>query len=113
MSLLIRAARNGDAALILAFIRELAEYENLAHEIVADEAMMHEALFGEHPRVFGDIVEWNGEPAGCAVWFYNFSTFHGRCGIYSKTCSCAPPSAARGLAGRCSPASRSAASRRS
>jgi len=82
MSLRVRAARPGDAALVLGFIRELAAYERLAHEVDADEAMLDAALFGETPRVFCDIAEWEGEPVGFALWFYNFSTFRGRHGIY-------------------------------
>jgi diamine N-acetyltransferase len=82
MSLLIRRARTDEAGVVLALIRELAEYEKLLHEVEATEAMIAEALFGEHPRLFCDIAEWNGEVAGFAVWFVNFSTFNGRPGIY-------------------------------
>ena len=82
MSLSIRPARPGDAALVFGFVRELAAYERLAHEVDADEAMIDAALFGETPRVFCDIAEWEGEPVGFALWFYNFSTFRGRHGIY-------------------------------
>ena len=82
MSLAIRPARPGDAALVLSFIRELAEYERLAHEVDATLEGISAALFCEHPRVFADIAEWRGEPAGFALWFYNFSTFRGRHGIY-------------------------------
>src|SRR5690606_6048872 len=42
----------------------------------------HEALFGPNPRIFGDIAEWNGEAVGFSLWFYNFSSFEGRHGIY-------------------------------
>ena len=82
MSLAIRPAAPADAALVLSFIRELAEYERLAHEVVATDGDIAAALFGPEPRVFADIAEWNGEPAGFALWFYNFSTFRGRHGIY-------------------------------
>ena len=67
---------------MLSLIRELAEYEKLLHEVEATEAMIAGALFCEHPRLFCDIAEWNGEAAGFAVWFVNFSTFSGRPGIY-------------------------------
>jgi len=67
---------------VLSLIRELAEYEKLLHEVEATEAMIAGALFCEHPRLFCDIAEWNGEAAGFAVWFVNFSTFSGRPGIY-------------------------------
>lgn len=82
MPLVIRKAESRDAALVLAFIRELAEYERLAHEVDATEESIAEALFGPQPRVFADIAEWEGKPAGFALWFYNFSTFRGRHGIY-------------------------------
>ncbi len=82
MTLSIRPATASDAALIFGFIRELAAYERLAHEVDATEADIAKALFGPNPRVFADIAEWEGEPAGFALWFYNFSTFRGRHGIY-------------------------------
>ena len=67
---------------MLALVRELAEYEKLLHEVRATEAEIADALFGDNPRLFCDIAEWNGEVAGFAVWFANFSTFAGRHGIY-------------------------------
>ena len=82
MSLEIRAARPGEAGLVLSFIRKLADYEKLAHEVEASEADIAEGLFGRHPRCHCDIALWNGEPAGFALWFYNFSTFAGKAGIY-------------------------------
>ncbi len=82
MSLLIRRARPEEAGLVLSFVRELAEYEKLVHELEATEEMIAQALFGKNPRLFCDIAEWDGEPAGFAVWFVNFSTFSGRHGIY-------------------------------
>jgi GNAT superfamily N-acetyltransferase len=82
MSMTFRAADPADAPLILALIRELAEYERLSHEVDATEAMITAALFGPNPRVFCDIAEWDGAPAGLALWFYSFSTFRGRHGIY-------------------------------
>lgn len=82
MSLSIRPARRGDAPLINALVRELAVYEKLEHEVVATDAMMDEVLFCAHPRVFADIAEWDGEPVGFTLWFYNFSSFEGRHGIY-------------------------------
>ena len=78
----IRSAVPADAPLVLALIRELAEFEQLLPEVDATEAGLGAALFGQNPRVFCDIAEWRDEPAGCAIWFYNFSTFRGRHGIY-------------------------------
>jgi GNAT superfamily N-acetyltransferase len=82
LSLSIRRARTVDAAVVYSLIRELAEYEKLSHEVEATEAMIADALFAENPRLFCDIAEWNGDVAGFAVWFINFSTFSGRSGIY-------------------------------
>ena len=58
--LLIRRARPDEAGVVLSLIRELAEYEKLLHEVEATEAMIADALFCEHPRLFCDIAEWNG-----------------------------------------------------
>lgn len=82
MTLIIRAARPGDAGTVLALVRELAEYEKLLHEVDATEDMIDRALFGANPRAFCELAEWNGEAVGLALWFHNFSTFRGRCGIY-------------------------------
>ena len=78
----IRPARPGEEGLVLAFIRKLADYEKLAHEVTASEADMREGLFGPTPRCHCDLAFWNGAPAGFALWFYNFSTFAGKAGIY-------------------------------
>ena len=80
--LTLRPACAADAPLVLSFIRELAEYEKLAHDVVATQADIEAALFCERPRVFCDIAEQDGAPAGFALWFYTFSTFRGRHGIY-------------------------------
>ncbi len=82
MSLEIRRARPGEAGLVLSFVRELAEYERLLHELEASEADIDAALFGDNPGLFCEIAEWQSEPVGFAVWFFNFSTFSGRPGIY-------------------------------
>src|SRR5436305_14695874 len=81
MSLAIRRARPGEAGLVLSLVRDLAEYEKLLHEMEATEADIDTALFGANPRLFCEIAEWDGEPAGFAVWFVNFSTFSGRAAI--------------------------------
>ena len=97
MTVEIRPAAPADAPLILALIRELAEYERLAHEVDAREDMLAAALFGANPRVFCDIAEWEGEPAGLALWFYSFSTFRGRHGIYLEDLFVRPALRGRGL----------------
>ena len=82
MSLTIRPARPGEAALVLAFVRELAAYEKLSHEVTVTESMLDAVLFCENPRVFCDFAEWDGPPVGFAVWLFDYSTFSGRFGIY-------------------------------
>lgn len=82
MSLIVRPATPADTDLIYGFIRDLAEYEKLLHEVAATEADVARDLFGARPRVFCDIAELDGAPVGFALWFYNYSTFLGRHGIY-------------------------------
>jgi GNAT superfamily N-acetyltransferase len=81
-SLSITAACPADVPLILALISELAEYEKLSHEAVATEASLRESLFGAKPGAEALIARLNGEPAGFALFFHNFSTFLGRRGLY-------------------------------
>jgi GNAT superfamily N-acetyltransferase len=82
MSVTVRVASPADIPLILQFIRDLAEYERLLHEVEATEADIRRDLFGENPRCFCDIAEHDGRPVGFTLWFYNYSTFRGRAGIY-------------------------------
>ncbi|MBR0751492.1 GNAT family N-acetyltransferase [Bradyrhizobium jicamae] len=96
-SLLIRRARPDEAPLVFALVRELAEYEKLLHEVHATEADIAEALFADNPKLFCDIAEWNGEPAGFAVWFVNFSTFAGRHGIYLEDLFVRPALRGKGI----------------
>ena len=93
----IRPARPGEAGLVFQFVRELAEYEELAHEVEATEAMIDAALFGPNPRVFCVIAEWNGAPVGNALWFLNFSTFSGRSGIYLEDLFVRPAFRGKGI----------------
>ncbi|WP_375596919.1 GNAT family N-acetyltransferase [Devosia sp. Naph2] len=81
-ALTIRAATSSDASLILDFIRALAIYEKLEHEVKASEADIVRDLFGSEPKVFCEIAEWEGKPVGFALWFYTYSTFQGRHGIW-------------------------------
>lgn len=78
----IRAATATDLPIIRKFIMDLATYERLAHEMEATEADLARDLFGASPRVFCDIALWNGEPVGFALWYYTFSTFQGRHGLW-------------------------------
>ncbi len=97
MSLSIRSAQPGDEALVLSFIRALAEYEKMLDDVVATEASVREALFGPHPRVFCDIAECDGQPAGFALWFYNYSTFLARHGMYLEDLFVKPEFRGRGI----------------
>jgi len=97
MTIAIRAAREGDAPLIFELVRELAVYEKLGDTVDATPEAIAGALFGKEPRLFCDIAEWNGEAAGFAVWFLNFSTFRGRHGIYLEDLFVRPAFRGRGL----------------
>jgi GNAT superfamily N-acetyltransferase len=81
-SFAIRPADSGDAGTILSLIKELAEYERLSHEVVASEADIHNSLFGPHPYAEALIGEYQGTPISFALFFFNFSTFLGKPGIY-------------------------------
>ena len=78
----IRPANVADVSLLSEFIRGIAEYEKLADEVVADEAILRESFFGNRPSAEALIAEWEGEPVAFAVFFENFSTFKGRSGLY-------------------------------
>jgi GNAT superfamily N-acetyltransferase len=93
----IRAAVPPDAGLILSFIRELAEYEQLTHEVIADEAGLAMQLFGPAPRAEVLIAEVGSEPAGFALFFHNFSTFIGKPGLYLEDLFVRPSFRGRGL----------------
>ena len=97
MSLSIRVATPADISLIGQFIRDLAEYEKLAHEVRFDEAVMAQKLFG--PRTFAEVLigEIDGTPQGFALFFHNFSTFEGRPGIYLEDLFVRPDARGSGL----------------
>ncbi|MEM1135395.1 MAG: GNAT family N-acetyltransferase [Bacteroidota bacterium] len=78
----IHEATIDDCTLLLTFIKELAEYEKLPHEVVADEETLAKSLFGEKQYAKAIIGEYKGEPVGFALYFHNFSTFVGRPGLY-------------------------------
>lgn len=82
MTLIVRPACPDDAPVILGFIHALAEYEKLRHEADLTLAEVTASFFNASPRVFCDIAEVDGRPVGFAVWFYSYSTFRGRHGIY-------------------------------
>ncbi len=82
MTTILRAATREDVPLILSFIRELAEYEKLLDQVVADEATLASALFDVPAQAEVLIAEHEGEAAGFALFFHNFSTFRGKRGLY-------------------------------
>jgi GNAT superfamily N-acetyltransferase len=92
-----RFATAADVPVILALIRELAEYERLSHEVVADERLLRESLFGDCRVAEVLIAEESGEPLAFALFFHNFSTFLGRPGIYLEDIYVRPPARGRGI----------------
>ena len=93
----LREAKMEDSAAILQLIGELADYEKLRSEVVATRADIEAALFGPEPRVFCTVAEWQLSIAGFALWFYNFSTFRGRHGIYLEDLFVRPSFRGRGI----------------
>ena len=93
----IRPATTADVPLVLGFIRELASYEHLEHEVVATEADVRAALFG--PRPYAEVVFacLDGAPVGFALFFPNFSTFLGKPGIYLEDLFVRPAARGRGV----------------
>ncbi|MCZ6605813.1 MAG: GNAT family N-acetyltransferase [Alphaproteobacteria bacterium] len=92
-----RDAERQDVGLLLQFIRELAAYEKLAHTVEAEEGDIATNLFGDRPTAHAMIAEWEGEPAGFALWYTNFSTFVGRPGLYVEDLFVRPRFRSRGI----------------
>ena len=82
MSFAIRPAKPEDAPALVRLIAALADYEKLLAEVENDEARIRETFFGPSPRAFCSVAELAGELVGYAIWFYSYSTFTGRHGIY-------------------------------
>jgi GNAT superfamily N-acetyltransferase len=97
MTLAIRPAVPADLPLIAALIRDLAEFEKLAHEVRFDEAVLGEKLFGPRPYAEVLIGEIDAVPQGFALFFHNFSTFEGRPGIYLEDLFVRPAARGSGL----------------
>ncbi|MGA7720271.1 MAG: GNAT family N-acetyltransferase [Ignavibacteriaceae bacterium] len=93
----IRNALEPDIPLILSFIKELAEYEKLSDQVKVTEELLKESLFGRKGFVEVLIAEYNGEPAGQALFFHNFSTFVGRPGIYLEDLYVRPKLRGKGI----------------
>ena len=82
MSEIIRQVQPGDETELTAMIHELAEFEHATANCTVTENQLREALFGDHPTVYGHIAEVDGQAAAGALWFRNFSTWDGVAGIY-------------------------------
>jgi GNAT superfamily N-acetyltransferase len=92
----IRPAVPADAPLILRYVRKLAEYEKLAHEMEASEEQIRATMFG--PRPYAEVVfaEQDGQAVGFALFFHNYSTFMGKPGLYLEDLFVDPPARGRG-----------------
>lgn len=93
----IRPAEEADVPLILCFIRELADYERLLHEVVATEERLRRTLFGPRPGAEVLIAEADGEPVGFALFFHNYSTFLAQPGLYLEDLYVRPEARGRGI----------------
>ncbi len=82
MSINIREAQPDDAGLILRFVKELADFEKLLDQVTADETAIKQALFSKQPIAYALIAELNDKAVGFALYFFNYSTFLGKKGIY-------------------------------
>jgi GNAT superfamily N-acetyltransferase len=93
----LKFATKNDIPLILSFIKQLAEYEQLAHEVVATEEVLLESLFGE--RKVAEVIFgiYNDQPVSFALFFHNFSTFLGKSGIYLEDLFVVPSMRSRGI----------------
>lgn len=96
--LMLRFAGETDVELILGFIRELADYERLSHEVVTDVNGLRQSLFGERRVAEVVIAENDGVPAGMALFFHTFSTFLGKPGLYLEDLYVKPAFRRRGIA---------------
>jgi len=95
--LILRFAQESDVELILDLIRGLAEFEKLAHEMVADAEALRRSLFEDRRVAEVVIAEYGGAPAGFALFFHNFSTFLGKPGIYLEDLFIKPEFRGKGI----------------
>jgi len=93
----IRPATRADVPVVLRFIRDLAIYERLEHEVSASENELADALFGDRRHAEVIFACSGGEPVGFALFFHNFSTFKGRPGIYLEDLFVRPEARGRGI----------------
>jgi len=92
----IRPALREEVGIVLQLIHDLAHYEKAPHEVEATEKELLETIFAPNPSVFCDVVEVDGEIAGMAIWFLNYSTWQGKHGIYLEDLFVKPEFRGRG-----------------
>lgn len=92
----IRPARQEEVGIVLQLIHDLAVYEKAPNEVEATEKELLETIFSSDPKVFCDLVEVDGEIAGMAIWFLNYSTWQGKHGIYLEDLFIKPEFRGRG-----------------
>jgi GNAT superfamily N-acetyltransferase len=93
----IRPARKDEVGIVLQLIHDLAHYEKAPNEVEATEKELLETIFVDDARVFCDVVEVDGEIAGMAIWFLNYSTWQGKHGIYLEDLFIKPEFRGRGF----------------
>lgn len=93
----IREATAEDVPVLLGFIRELAEYEKLAHEVSADEEKLRQTLFGPRPAAEALVASLEGRDTGFALFFHNYSTFLARPGLYLEDLYVRPSARGKGV----------------
>lgn len=93
----IREATKSDLSLILSFIKDLAAYEKLSHEVTADEQQLERTLFGNHPSAKVIIGYYDGKPAAFSIYFTNYSTFLSKPGMYLEDLFVKPEFRGKGL----------------
>jgi len=94
----LRSAKKENIDLIVQYIKELAAFEKLSHECFVSADLIEKWLFGDAPRAECVLAEWEGKPAGFALYFYNFSTFLAKPGIYIEDVFVRPDFRRKGIA---------------
>jgi GNAT superfamily N-acetyltransferase len=95
--LTLRDARPDDVPTVLRFIRELAAFERAPGAVTATEEDVRRHAFGDHPLTHIVMAEWDGTPVGFALWFFNYSTWQGRPGLYLEDLYVEPAHRGRGI----------------
>lgn len=98
MKVTARKAKDGDEGDILRLVQALADYENASDAVKATVPSLRAILFGDNPRAFAHVAEQDGRVVGIAVWFFNFSTWTGRHGIYLEDLFIEPSVRGQGVA---------------